>query len=265
MNPTSDTPMREVADLYDEPGMRWALRSVGTHLHPGGEDVTVALAARAESFGLEPGGRILEIASALGGPARYLARRFGATVLCVDGDPRMQTAALAAGRREGVWRRCPPLLARTERLPLAGGCCDAAWSQDALCHMDKPPVLRETARVLSSGAIFAFTDWIARAPLTTEDQESLARLWAFPSLLRLAEYVALLDATGFDVLFAEDRTRSALARPRVRVADQEAWEQELIARFGPAELARQHAPAAFWVDLMQSGRGGHGMFVARRR
>lgn len=256
---------RDVADVYDEPGIRWALRSVGAHLHPGAEDATVTLAARAEAFGLAAGGRILEIASALGGPARYLARRFVATVVCVDADPRMHAAALTAARHEGLWLRCLPVLARSERLPLAGSSCDAAWSQDALCHMDKPAVVREAARVLRPGTLFAFTDWIARAPLMREERDMLRRLWAFPALLRLPEYVLLLDQSGFDVLLVEDRTPAVLAAPRAAAADQEAWERDFAVRYGWEELARQQAPGNEWRALVQAGRTGYGMVIARRR
>src|SRR5215217_7768717 len=100
----------EVADVYSDAGMRLWLRLSGPHLHGGSEDATVALAARAEGFGFRPGGRVVELASALGAPSRYLARRFLATVLCVDGDVRMQRAARAAAEAEGLARRCLPLL-----------------------------------------------------------------------------------------------------------------------------------------------------------
>jgi SAM-dependent methyltransferase len=264
MTDTSPPP-RDVADVYAEPGMHLWLRLSGPHLHGGSEDATVALATRAEAYGLRGGGRILEIASALGAPARYLARRFQATVICIDGDPRMHAAARAVNEHEGLGMRCLLLLSRTEHLPLADACCDAAWSQDALCHMDKPAVLREAARVLRPGALFAFTDFIARVPLTAEEQAMLAQMWAFPSLLRLPEYVRLLDESGFDVLLAEDRTPATPPRTVVRPPDQEAWDRDFTARYGEDEVARQYARLAAWQGLLGNGRGGYGMFIARRR
>ncbi|MDQ6680778.1 MAG: class I SAM-dependent methyltransferase, partial [Pseudomonadota bacterium] len=157
-------PLRDLADVYDDPTITWSLHGVGTHLHSGGEDATVALATRAASFEFPTGGRLLDVASALGGPARYLARRFAATVLCVDGTRRMHEHALRFHQLEETVLRCPLVLARTERLPFADACCDAAWSEDALCHMDKPAVLAEVARVLRPAALFVFSDWIARLP-----------------------------------------------------------------------------------------------------
>ncbi len=82
--------VRDPRDVYDDAGMVWSLRNVGAHLHPGSESATVALAERAAGYSLATGGRILEVAFALGTPVRFLARRFAATVVCVDMDLRMQ-------------------------------------------------------------------------------------------------------------------------------------------------------------------------------
>ena len=205
-------------------------------------------------YGFSVGGTIIELATAVGGPARYLARRFEATVLCIDGDRRMHLAARPLALAEGMTLRTLLLVARTERLPLAAASCDAVWSQDSLCHMDKPRVVAEVARVLRPGALFAFTDWIARAPLTADEQDTLGRLWGFPALLRVAEYVRLLDA-GFEVLVAEDRTPAVVARPRQRPVDQEVWEQGFVAQYGGAAIARQHSPQ---LDHNCSGNRGMG-------
>jgi len=257
---------RIVSNIYSEPGVEWQLRFIGTHLHPGSEEATVVLATRAAHYGFPEGGVILDLASALGGPARFLARRFAATVICIDFNPRMHTALTSAVRAEGLLLSCLPVLARTERLPLATACCDGAWSQDALCHMDKSAVVREVARVLRPDALFAFTDFIARSGLRNEDAEILAHEWGFQLLLRLPQYTALLDEHGFEVLLAEDRTRVVVAqRPEVRARDQKQWEADFAARHGDAEHQRQRALSEVWLTLLRTERVGYGMFVGRRR
>ncbi len=256
--------LRSVADFYNEPGMAWSLRSVGPHLHPGSEEATAALAARAAEHGFPTHGRVIEVASALGAPARFVARRFGDTVICVDMSARMHAAASATNRREGLRRLLQPVLARTERLPLATASLDGAWSQDALCHMDKASVLAEVARVLRPGAILAFTDFIARVRLEAGEVETVQRLWAFPSLFRVADYVAALDRLGFEVLFAEDRTVAVLSgRPR-GLPDDDAWWDEFARRWGEAAARQQLEVGLAWQDLVQQGRAGYAMFVARR-
>jgi SAM-dependent methyltransferase len=262
---TSPQPLRVLGDFYDDPNLAWSLYAVGTHLHSGGEDATVALAARAASFDFPTGGRVLDVASALGGPARYVARRFGASVVCVDGTRRMHERALRFHQLEETTLRCPLLLARTERLPLADGCCDAAWSEDALCHMDKPTVLAEIARVLRPGALFAFSDWIARVPLTADQSAVLAASWSFPALLSVTEYLRLLDDRGFDVLAAEDYTAEVVRVRAPAAPDRPAWEETFVKRYGPAEVDRQRVPFDLWRSLVTANVTGHARFIARRR
>lgn len=266
MSSPNERSVRAVSDIYTEPGVEWQVRFLGTHLHPGFEEATVALAARAAHYGFPEGGVILDLASALGGPARFLARRFAATVICIDLNPRMHAILTSAARTEGLTLSCLSVLARTEWLPLATASCDGAWSQDALCHMDKPAVLGEVARVLRPDALFAFTDFIARSGLKGEDAEALAHLWGFPSLPRLAQYTTLLDEHGFEVLLAEDRTRVVVAqRPKVKARDWEQWEADFAARHGDAEHQRQRAMSEVWLTLLRAERAGYGMFVCRRR
>lgn len=261
----ADTDLLSIAEFYSAPGVAWALRSIGPHLHAGGEDASVWLAERLAAFGYAGGGRIVEIASALGGPARYLAHRFFATVLCIDGDLRMQRAAALAATAEGLGGRVLPIIARTEALPLASRSCDAAWSQDALCHMHQPPVVREAARVLKPLGLFALSDWVALDELTRDERAALARFWSFPGLLRLGEYVQLLDESGFDVLLAEDRSAAIAARPHLEAADQQEWERRFGSRYGAAALERQQETYRVWSALVRAGRTGHAAFVARRR
>ena len=266
MSGSAERSVREVSDIYTAPAVEWQVRLLGTHLHPGSEEATVALAARAAHYGFAEGGLILDLASALGGPARFLARRFAATVICIDVNRRMHAALTNAARAEGLTLRCLPTLARTEQLPLATASCNAAWSQDALCQMDKPAVLAEVARVLRPDALFAFTDFIVRSGLRSEDAEDLAREWGFPSLPRLSQYAALLDEYGFEVLIAEDRTRVVVAQqPKVRASDQLQWEADFAARHGDAERQRQRALVEVWLTLLRAERVGYGMFVCRRR
>ena len=153
MEAPSRSQLRPVEDFYDDPFVEWTLRSAGTHLHPGREVATVHLIERAQRFGFPTGKVVLDVASALGGPARVVAKHFVATVICLDMNPLMQHGCQVLARNEGLDLRCQPVLARSEVVPLADHSMDAAWSQDAMCHMDKEAVVTEVARVLKPGSI----------------------------------------------------------------------------------------------------------------
>ncbi|MEO6397068.1 MAG: methyltransferase domain-containing protein [Tepidiformaceae bacterium] len=255
---------RRVGEFYDDAGMIWSLRSVGPHLHPGSEEATVSLASRAAEYGFAAeGGWVLELGSALGAPSRFLARRFGVRVACVDMDRRMHRAAEATNRSEGLARVVQPILARTERLPLADASCDAAWSQDALCHMEKDAVLAEVARVTRTGAVFAFTDFVARTELSADESDRLRRVWAFPSLYGIPRYVALLHRLDFEVLLAEDRTAATL-RGRPRRPDDTEWWEEFGQRFGATAVEARIEAGSTWQGLLEAGGVGYAMFIARK-
>ena len=132
--------------------------------------------------------------------------------------------------------------------------------------MDKPLVIAEVARVLRPGALFAFSDFIARSGLTPEDANTLADRWKFPVLLRLPRYITLLDSHGLEVLLAEDRTRAVVAQqPSVWPCDQKQWEADFTARHGRTELHRQRDLLRLLRTLQESERMGYGMFVCQRR
>lgn len=255
---------RTVAEVYNEPGMQWAVRGSGPHLHPGGEWATAELAAKAAAAGFGFGGAVVDLASALGAPARFIARRFTCRVICIDMDPRMHAAAVERHRAEELARVIQPVLARTEHLPLAGASVDGAWSQDALCHMEKEPVLAEVARVLKPGAMFAFTDFIARRGMTRRDELNLLRNWAFPSLFSIPRYVAELDALGFEILLAEDRTDAVRQARRGILPDEWQWWADFERRWGKAEAEARGEIGRTWQRLVRQGRGGYGMFLARK-
>lgn len=255
--------LRDVHDFYDGPQMELALRGVGPHLHPGSEDATVALAGHAAQFIPAVHGLFVDLGSALGGPGRYLARRFAATVVGIDGDIRMHEGAASVARREGLDLRLWPVLARTERIPLRSASVDVAWSQDAMCHMDKAAVLAEVARMLKPGGHFVFSDWIAKGGFSDEDAAELRRLWAFPSLWTLEQYSHGLEAAGFEVLLVEDRT-AKLPAAAAEPLDQARWEARFVQRWGEGELERQRAPLRAWRGMVRDGRTGFGAFVARK-
>ena len=54
---------------------------MGEHIHVGGEDETKRLA---EKLGVNKNTSVLDVCSALGGPARYLAKNYDANVLGID-------------------------------------------------------------------------------------------------------------------------------------------------------------------------------------
>lgn len=81
-----DFTIGDVNEIYEGPvGRLWELL-MGEEIHVGGEKETDLLAERA---GIKKTSSVLDVCSALGGPARHLARKYGCRVTGLDATGKM--------------------------------------------------------------------------------------------------------------------------------------------------------------------------------
>jgi ubiquinone/menaquinone biosynthesis C-methylase UbiE len=230
--------------------------------HYGGLAAVDALARLA---GIDARARVLDLCAGLAGPARFLASRRGCSVVAVE---------LNAGRAGGAARltRLVRLQARVRivrgdatTLPFPGGRFDACVSQEALLHVaDKAAVLGEAHRVLAPGGRLAFTDWVARPSLGDGERRRLRDWMAATTLQSLDGYRALLGATGFHAVVAEDLADEWRVILRSRLEMFRAMRQETVARLGETRYREYDQLYAFFVRLIEAGKLGGGRFSATR-
>jgi len=234
--------------LYGRAGTAWSIRLGGTHFHPGGEDGTVALAALAarHGFGTEP--VIADIGCGIGGPARYLARRFGASVIGIDIAGPLLARAHQDARAEELWLRCGFVRADALALPFADGSLSALWSVAALSHVEQAAAFAECARVAAPGALFAIADWVAPGDPGDDGREAA---WAALGLrlLSLDAYRDALQRAGFTIV-AEEMEPPAQASPRA-LADEHAWQTQFALRYGVGALQAELVRSRTWAALVR--------------
>jgi sarcosine/dimethylglycine N-methyltransferase len=230
--------------------------------HYGGLAAVDALARLA---GIGGHTRVLDLCAGLGGPARFLAARRGCQVVALE---------LNAGRAAGAARltalvrlhgRVRIVRGDATALPFAPGRFDACLSQEALLHIvDKAAVLREAHRVLAPGGRLAFTDWVARASLGDGERRRLREWMAAVTLQTLDAYRAMLGATGFAAVTAEDLTDEWRTVLRARLEMFRAMREDTIARLGEARYEEYDRLYTFFVTLIESGKLTGGRFTATR-
>lgn len=108
---------------------------------------------------------VVDIGAGFGGPARYLAKRFGCRVVCLN----ISEVENARNRKINDAQRIENLISvrqgSFETIPAADGSMDLVWSQDAILHGgDRERVIAEIARVLKPGGELIFTD-----PMQSDD------------------------------------------------------------------------------------------------
>jgi sarcosine/dimethylglycine N-methyltransferase len=228
--------------------------------HYGGVAAVEALARRA---GIRPGMLVLDVCAGLGGPARFLAHRFGVRVTGVD----LTHSRCVAGARLTALVRLDPLVRHVrgdaQALPLRARVFDAAVSQEGLLHVpDKGAALAECARALKPAARLAFTDWIARPRLEDNERRRLFDWMAAISLESIEGYRRLLARAGFDGVEAEDLSADWIGILRGRLRMYRSMREHTIVRFGEARYDEYNQLYAFFVSLVEAGKLGGARFSA---
>ena len=211
---------------------------------------------------LESSHRVLDVGSGLGGPARYLADRFGCAVdgvellqLRVD-TARLLSQMVGAGR---TFDRVRFEQGEATRLPAIEATYDQAWTLDVTVHIRaKAALFGEIARVLRPGGLLVLHDQPgplpkAMAPLTRKTPYHAPSL---PHLLRSIE-----DA-GLRVIEWRDTTELV----RGQLAERLAFHESRPAAGDGASRRRQErrtARLAAYVEAL-SGEGRTGVLIARK-
>jgi ubiquinone/menaquinone biosynthesis C-methylase UbiE len=120
---------------------------------------TVAAMADQIEMPLDANSVVLDIGSGFGGPARYLAKRFGSRIVCLDISDVENERNRKVNRERGFDRLISVCQGTFEDIPIEDATVDVVWSQDAILHSaDRERVIAEIARVLKPGGELVFTD-----------------------------------------------------------------------------------------------------------
>jgi len=226
--------------------------------HYGGLAAVEALARKA---GITCSARVLDVCAGLGGPARFLADRFGCRVVAVELNAGRAAGAARLTRLVGLDRHVVVARADATALPFAAARFDACLSQEAFLHIaDKATVLGECRRMLRPGGRLAFTDWIARPRLGDLERERLREWMAATTLQSLDGYRALLGRTGFTTVEAHDLSDEWRPILRSRLEMYRTLRDETIARFGERWYRDYQQVYGFFVSLVEDGKLGGGRF-----
>jgi ubiquinone/menaquinone biosynthesis C-methylase UbiE len=189
--------------------------------HVGGLMATADFARR---IGVEPGSRVLDAGSGLGGPARYLAETFGCEVLGVDLTPSYVAMANLLTERAGLGHLVRCEVGDLTELGLQPAQFDLVWTQHVAMNVrDRKALYTALRRVLKSGGRLAFYDALASDggsdPLYPTPWAETAEA---STLLTEAATRQVLDDCGFRVVQWDDVSHQAIG-----------WLQQQTSTAGP--------------------------------
>jgi sarcosine/dimethylglycine N-methyltransferase len=230
--------------------------------HFGGLEAVDILARKAA---IGPDTYVLDVCSGMGGPARYLADRYGCRVTGLDITESRHEGAIRLTWLVGLEDRVDFWLGNALAMPFDAASFDVVLGQEAFAHVpDKPRLIAECARVVKPGGKIAFTDILRRDALTPSAQARLEREMTFLSLESIDGYAQLLADQGCAVLERDDLSAWWAEVLKQRLEMYRSLEATTVAKFGAEHFRRWDDTYAFFVGLFATGELGGGRLVARR-
>lgn len=151
--------------------------------------------------------RIIDLGAGYGGSARYLAQRFGCSVICLNLSETQNALNRELTDKAELSHLVSVVHGNFEDVPERDDSCNIVWSQDAILHSgERAKVLDEVRRVLVDGGQFIFTD-----PMQSDDcpdgvmQPILDRI-QLSTLASFAFYRSELSKRGFHETSIESLT-----------------------------------------------------------
>ncbi|MDY6964731.1 MAG: methyltransferase domain-containing protein [Halobacteriota archaeon] len=256
----------DVSEVYAGPGGKlWELL-MGEEIHVGGAEQTDVLA---EKIGLDRGGEglcLLDICSALGGPARHLAEKYGINVVGLDITPEMVAEAEKRTKGKSYAGRMEYRIGSGLDIPAKHETFDVVWGQDAWCYIrDKPRLILEGNRVLKRGGTLAFTDWIWGSVTPTEEESDyLMEFMVFPDLQTIDGYKDLIEGEGFDIIETDDLSDDFARHVDIYVRILKENQQNIIDGFGEELYKFAEGGLLTWQKAAHEKKVGRGLFIAKK-
>lgn len=258
-----DFTIADVNEVYEGPvGQLWEML-MGEEIHVGGGRETDILAEKA---GIKRGTNVLDVCSALGGPARHLARKYGCSVTGLDATSKMVAEAVLRTERAGLSDQVTFRLGNALDMPFHAGTFDVVWGQDAWCYItDKERLIREAHRVLKPDGMIAFTDWIQVGNMSDTEWEELNSFMAFPSMETLDGYESILRDNSFNIIGTEDLTgdfahHCHLYQKKLRNEMKEA----VVSGYGKELYEAADEGLDRWVRAADEGKVGRGRITGKK-
>lgn len=258
-----DFTIADVNEVYEGPvGVLWEML-MGEQIHVGGEKETEILAKKT---GINKNTTVLDACSALGGPARYLAKKYGCKVTGLDATKKMVDEAVKRTAKAGLEHLVTYRLGNALDMPFKAGTFDVVWGQDAWCYItDKNRLISEAARVLRPSGVIAFTDWIQTGDMTSGEWEALNSFMAFPYMETLDGYEQILKQTNFKILEKEDLSNDFAKHCHLyQNMLRNKLKEGIIKEYEPELFQAADEGLARWVRAADEGKVGRGRLIGKK-
>jgi sarcosine/dimethylglycine N-methyltransferase len=229
--------------------------------HYGGVHVVGVLADKA---GIRPEHHVLDVCSGMGGPARWIAYRYGCRVTGLDFTESRVEAAKRLTERVRLDHVVDFVHGDATAMPLPDARYDVVIGQESWLHiLDKAALIQQCARVVKPAGTIAFTDIVLKAQLTRGEEDQLTAEMHSPQVASADRYEKLLANNGYRVKVRDDLSEDWKRILVDRLAMYRSLRDTTIAKFGEARFLEYDRAYNHFVGLFVADKLGGVRIVAR--
>jgi SAM-dependent methyltransferase len=258
--------LKDVQAVYNGPeGDLWEL-IMGEQVHIGGFASSMDLANKAV---IQAGTKGVDLCCCNGAGMRFLVQfKNVASMHGVDATETVIQRGRERCKAVGFNGKIFFTLAQVTATGLEAETMDFVWGEDAWCYVeDKPALIAEAARLVKSGGVIAFTDWIEGPKgLTDSEARRFMTFMKFPNIQDLGGYQNLLKVNGCKVLVAEDTGRYAPCIDLYldMLQKQLTFDALRIINYDADLMQTLAGEMSFTQELAHAGKIVQGLFVAKK-
>lgn len=215
--------------------------------------------------GVDGKSRVIDLGAGYGGAARYLSKRFGCAVDCINLSETQNERNREITDKQGLSDKIEVIDGSFESLPYKEPLFDVVWSQDSFLHSgERAKVMDEIDRVLLPGGQIIFTD-----PMQADDcpagvlQPVLERIH-LDSLGSVAFYREQAKRLGWEEVEADLMTNQ-LVNHYTRVREELlSRRQELTEKVSEDYIERMIQGLGHWIEAGGKGYLAWGILLFRK-
>jgi sarcosine/dimethylglycine N-methyltransferase len=209
--------------------------------------------------------RVVDLGAGYGGAARYLVRKHGCFVTCVNLSEVQNERNREMNEQAGMADRIEVIDGSFDSVPREDASYDLAWSEDAILHApDREAVLKEAFRLLHPGGDFIFTDPMQKADAPPEKLQPVYDRIHLDSLASFEYYQRTAEKIGFETVEIRDLSDMLpLHYDRVRRELQSRYDE--VCKLGSKDYVdRMLTGLGHWVDFGRQGLLSWGILHFRK-
>jgi sarcosine/dimethylglycine N-methyltransferase len=234
----------------------------GASLQEAMDNTNIVMADAAE---LSPNDRVIDLGCGYGSTARYIASRYGCTVIGQTISNEELKLANIRAERSSAKDLLTFEWGDFHNIEYPDASFDVVWSQEAFLHgADKSRILSECYRVLKPGGTLIFSDILVRRDTPQADRERIYARLNTVDIWDFDDYTEALPKQGFTVLKAEDHSQYVAPTYGGVVSKVRDNRSELVERIGDETVDKTIAALDFWVESANAGKVGWGIFLAKK-